>query len=632
MASNSAWFSSTRTIVIFLSSILFVYALCILPYQLTQMSKQNSTNLPVNLFFDQNSDIDIVSVSNLEKGEWQGVDSVNSDHGAASYWLTSALPTNNSKNSRLLLLNNNLLDQVDIWFITPPAQGSEIVSTYNANDAYYKSLIKPEQFLFEVPSVHRDLHVYIRIESKGPINTPIEIWSLTDFVEYSSLHKLFLGLFFGCMLAMALSNLYVYYATRNNLLLVYTGYVSAIAITIASLHGFGIQSIWPDNMWIQVRSEPIFSCISLIFILTLFINLLDLKANSTANYKTIRTIRYIFVGLLATSFILPNQIDINAVLVLILLASPIIFISSLTLSLQGNLVARYFCAACGVFLLTGITISLEYFGFNNTFIDPSYLLIVATIVEAFLLLLAISIRINQESIHTAKTRDIALKNEREAIKAKDDLIKEQEKNREELEYSIGERTLELEITLRELSEKNVELERLSAIDPLTGLMNRRYFDKRLIAECRRSKREMSNLSLAMLDIDHFKKINDTYGHLCGDHCLKEFATILKETIKRPSDIICRYGGEEFVIILPNTSLEGLAKLLEKVRKNVASKKINFEGQALTMTVSIGACSRAVLYDEQPHSIIAIADEQLYKAKESGRNCVMIKNYQIKDEI
>lgn len=625
--SNTDVMSPTRTISIVIGVILFVLSLAILPYHLTQISKQNSSELDVKLLIDNTANMNVEDVVILDKQQWETVDSFHLGLHSAPHWLSFTLPKEQSTNKHLLLINYSLLDHVDVWFMTTPENGSRVITQYKAGDTYPYShrVIKSEKFLFEVPTSTSDLHVYIRAESKGPINVPIQIWSANDFLEFSSLQKLFLGLFFGYMIAMALSNLYIYATSKNNLFLVYTAYVTSIALTLASLHGVAFRYLWPNNVWLQEIAVPIFACLTLIFVISLTINLLVLKVNSPNFFKALRGIRYVFIGLLCLSFVLPYEIVIKAVLVLIVLSSPFIFTSGAILALKGNTVARYFCGAWGVLLLSGIAIALENFGLYDSIIDASYLLMIGAITEALLLALAIAINFNEQLVSAKKTRDAALKSEQEAIEAKDELIDLQEKNRSDLEYSIEERTLELQIALRELSEKNRELEKLSAIDPLTGLMNRRYFDERIVAECRRSKREQSNLGIAMLDIDHFKNINDNYGHLCGDYCLKIFASTLQEVIKRPSDIICRYGGEEFVLILPNTDQDGLIMLLERVRKEVEAKKIIFEGQELQMTVSIGGCSRIVLSDDENNSIVAFADKQLYEAKESGRNRVVVKS-------
>lgn len=625
MAKEFSAMTKTRTSSIIAVVCFFVCILLILPYKLTQISKQNSNDLHASLWIDQRADTEIQDVYKLDEGQWSSASSFNFGLHAAPHWLKVRLEKNLTEDARFLLVNYGLLDEVSVWFLTPPQQGSEVITAYTAGDTFPFDMrsIKSEKFLFEVPRSDSDIYIYIRAASKGPINVPIEIWSANDYIEYSSLQKLFLGLFFGYMMAMALSNLYIYASTRNTLFLVYTGYVSSIAFVVASLHGIGFHYIWPNSIWFQEFAVPIFACLTLIFVVSLSINLLQLKTRSSDIYKTLRNIRSIYILLLFLCFMLPYAFIIKTVLVLLVLTMPVIFSAGLLLAAKGSLVAKYFCGAWGVLLLSGVSIAMENFGVFESPISSSYLLMVGAIIEALLLALALAVNFSEQLAIAKYTRDIALKSEQEAIEAKDDLIKLQEKNQIDLEYSIEERTLELEVALRELSEKNCELEKLSAIDPLTGLMNRRYFDKRIVAECRRSKRELSHLSVAMLDIDFFKKINDNYGHLGGDHCLKVFATILKETIKRPSDIICRYGGEEFVVLLPNTDQVGLTNILEKVRQNVESKKIIFEGRNIAMTVSIGGCSRVVATDDEKDLVVAFADKLLYQAKNSGRNCVVI---------
>lgn len=206
-------------------------------------------------------------------------------------------------------------------------------------------------------------------------------------------------------------------------------------------------------------------------------------------------------------------------------------------------------------------------------------------------------------------------------------IAERDSFQQELEYKVEERTLELEIALRELSDVNKELERLSSVDTLTEVMNRRFFDKRFLAEARRSRRERTTLSVAMLDIDYFKRINDEHGHLAGDECLKQFASLLKEYIKRPADVICRYGGEEFVVILPDTDFDGAARLMEKVRSVVEKVSVKVEQIDITFTVSIGLTCKVLGSEDERETVVAYADKLLYEAKQAGRNKVIAKPFQ-----
>jgi diguanylate cyclase (GGDEF)-like protein len=156
-------------------------------------------------------------------------------------------------------------------------------------------------------------------------------------------------------------------------------------------------------------------------------------------------------------------------------------------------------------------------------------------------------------------------------------------------------------------------------DQLTGLNNRTSFSQSLQHEWDLAKRYSAPFSLLMLDIDHFKKINDTYGHIIGDEALKAVAKIIKETI-RDSDAAFRYGGEEFVVLLNNTSEPGSSLLAERIRQNIANLVIPVEDSTLKLTISLGT---AVLSEsESGEELLKRADEALYQAKNSGRNCVV----------
>jgi diguanylate cyclase (GGDEF)-like protein len=380
--------------------------------------------------------------------------------------------------------------------------------------------------------------------------------------------------------------------------------------------------LWSNSVWFQERSIAFFACATLILIITFSIQVLDLKNTSTRAYRLLRAVRYVFFVLFALTFVLSYPVLLQSILIMIALTTPVILIASFRLAVQGNLIARYFSGAWAVLLISGIALTLENLGVYELPMDSSYLLMVGAIAETLLLALALAISFSTQYTEAENAKALAMKNERDAVAVKDELLALQEKTKEALEYSVGERTLELEIAMRELSEANRELERLSAIDPLTGLMNRRYFDKRLLGEFRRSRRERRAMSLAMLDIDYFKKINDNYGHLAGDECLKVFAGLLQKHIQRPADVICRYGGEEFVVILPNTDLQGASDLMEKVREVVHNTPVNFDNESIHLTVSIGLTSCVSGPDEQQALVIAHADKLLYEAKNNGRNQVI----------
>jgi diguanylate cyclase (GGDEF)-like protein len=193
---------------------------------------------------------------------------------------------------------------------------------------------------------------------------------------------------------------------------------------------------------------------------------------------------------------------------------------------------------------------------------------------------------------------------------------------DQLEDSIQQRTLELQITLTELADKNKQLEQQSTRDALTGVRNRAFFDQKLSAEIKRSRRERSTLGLLMIDIDHFKAINDNHGHLVGDLVIKEVANCLQQELKRSTDHLCRYGGEEFAIILPNTDNEGARVLAEQVRLCLANQRIQYEDLELSVTVSIGCYAAVAEINSNSADYIQAADTALYQAKHEGRNKVV----------
>ena len=178
----------------------------------------------------------------------------------------------------------------------------------------------------------------------------------------------------------------------------------------------------------------------------------------------------------------------------------------------------------------------------------------------------------------------------------------------------------------ELQKKNRLLEELSKKDGLTDLYNRRYFQERIADEFSRARRYDFPLSFIMFDIDHFKNINDRYGHQAGDEVLKTIARILVQHV-RDVDIPARYGGEEFALILPHTSLLNAAIVAERIRQQVMEEPVNFQGQQIDVTISLGV---AGIPDNNPssfHELIRFADDALYRAKQTGRNRTVISSSQ-----
>lgn len=178
---------------------------------------------------------------------------------------------------------------------------------------------------------------------------------------------------------------------------------------------------------------------------------------------------------------------------------------------------------------------------------------------------------------------------------------------------------------RRILDLETSLKQLALHDQLTGAYNRGYLDRQLSKEIQRSRRYDHPFSIIICDIDHFKDVNDRYGHQAGDQVLKELVTRINRSIRNENDWVARYGGEEFVLVLPETAPAGCLIVAERVRNLIADTPVMVQGVAVTVTVSFGAITienASLIGDMTMDAILGKADECLYRAKETGRNRVV----------
>lgn len=575
----------------------------------------------IEYLVDANNELDLSGVLDKAPQAWlsdpQGINSFGMS--SASHWFKFTLPQVDSKQSRLLEVAYPLLDHISLWFEVHDSLLAEFHTGDNL--PFSERPFANERFLFPVPRTEQLITVYVRVQTSGALRLAVNVWPELDYLAFASEYSIIMGLFLGFMLAIGISNLFYFITTRISIYAVYSGYVVFLALSLASLHGLGYKHLWSESPWFQQYALPMFANITVAFSIIFCDLLLDVKRYSVKLSRLLKLLALLFLLFVVLSLFVPLAL-INASFLFMLLASGLLIYSvGIWLWIKGVSLAGVYTLAWSVLFFAGFITCLDNLNVVKLDLPSDYLMVLGAAIETLLLALVLAINNNQQRQALQRAQNQLLAKAIQEKQNQQDMLELQENAKEDLEYKVQERTLELEIALRELSETNRELQEKTTLDALTGVRNRSYFDKKYLAEIRRSRRERTQLSVVMLDIDHFKNINDKYGHLVGDECIKSVANTLKNALKRPSDDLCRYGGEEFVLILPSTELAGAMSLVEQVRQTIAELIIKVDGFNISLTISAGIATGVANPHAAEDVILAAADQQLYLAKNSGRNNV-----------
>ncbi|MBB1475818.1 diguanylate cyclase [Shewanella vesiculosa] len=574
------------------------------------------------VYANQSNDIETLSqLLQQPENSWK---KLNTDQpykiGVKNYWVSFSIFTPNDHLARIIALDNPLLDSVKIYHLI----NGELVSTEVMGDTlpFKQRPLQSNIFLYPVNFEPGDTHTfYLKIDNKGTISLPLILWSSNDLTQLTETKNLFSGMQIGVLLAICLFSLFIALASASFSYSYYSGYVLGLTILSASIHGVSFRYLWPQWPIMQQYIFIIVIPLTLGFSLMFTEKVLQLKYH---NLKMLRICRIMAVLSFGLTIVMPfiNYSSALYVLVFVVLTiSTILMAFSLIQAFGGQRNAPLYAIGRMGFMLGCIVTGLIYLGLISTNISPQIPIMLGLTFEVITMAAVLALRYNDERKAKFEIQQHTLEQAQKLRETREEALRSEAENSEKLEKMVQERTLELEITLRELSEVNQKLTEQNTIDSLTGVKNRSAFDRRLIAEGRISRRQQTPMSLLMIDIDKFKNINDKYGHLGGDHTIRAIANTLSEYVKRPTDLVSRFGGEEFAIILPCTDIEGALLVAEQIRQAVSELNIVHNEDIIPVTVSIGISETIIDSDEHPMLLLEQADKALYQAKRSGRNQV-----------
>ncbi|OUS05974.1 hypothetical protein A9Q81_04325 [Gammaproteobacteria bacterium 42_54_T18] len=578
-----------------------------------------------------------MSVRDVIHGDYYWVESdkitVNLGFTTSAYWFRVSIQNMNIGNGEWLLEESYaLIDKLQLYVVR---QG-ETVDYRESGDSMPVSQrpVNHSRFLFPVqltPNSVTDL--YIRVENTEAMELTLRLWKEATFQISDRQTFMVDGFFYGLFSVMALYNLVIFFSVKERAYVFYVFYVVASMFFIGTQKGHFFLWFYPESPVFHHYTIPIVTVMMMATILLFFEHFLEVRRSFPKVWVTLNSL---MVTMILVTFALPfveYKLVISVVMVLLLILAVLSFFIVAKLALKGEKTAQVFLFGWVSLMICGVFLTLAKLGYVRNELIANYGLQIAFSFEIILFSLALSFRINEakeakviaeaqmeeERGGRIKAESQTLQKERELRRAREDALAQQKKLNENLEHTVRERTLELEETMEHLNKVNKELEELSVKDGLTGIFNRRYFDTKAEEEWDRAMRNPAMVSILLLDLDHFKAVNDNRGHQCGDKVLQVVARAIVDIACRPADVVARYGGEEFVVLLPSTTRDGAEHVAGLLVKHIADQRIMFEGKLVPVTVSIGLASVMPTISDKLDVLISGADEALYQSKENGRN-------------
>jgi diguanylate cyclase len=559
------------------------------------------------------SDVDILNFGLKDSVYWLRF-TVRNESALREHWLLElARPSMNS-----------------VFLYMPSSAGNGFTETKTGYVFPFSTRDVPhESFIFDLDlSPRSEQTCYLRVKDMS-LDLPLRIWSDHAFDLHDQNARVVIGLSFGALFAMLIYNIILLLSMRDLGYIYYAFFQAFLLLFLGSIQGYAPRYLWPNAIFLNFFAIPLFIALAMIF--QLLFTCEFLRFDSRAKWLDFICRALIFLFILS----IPPTLKIGAkTLTVVLPLFLIVQVYALFLGVwavwRRYKPARYYLFAWSIYLVIGFGAALQHMGwFTVAQIIPEQALQLGAVYLVIFQSFALADRINYYKQEHLNAQNNLILQQKETLSLKDELNTTLQNARLELENRVAQRTRELidlnvqlsaEITERKHAED--ELKRLASVDFLTGLFNRRHFFELARQEFVKSTRYNRPLSVVIFDLDIFKSVNDTYGHLVGDQALAHIGNLVHQITRKP-DIPARYGGEEFIILLPETGRDSAQIFAERLRHLVENSPVLCDGNLIHLTVSVGVSGKDDKGNTESFDhLISQADQALYKAKSAGRNRVI----------
>lgn len=560
----------------------------------------------------------IDDVRNLPNSAWQPVGRRDASFGytGSAYWLRVQLHNPEAKDMDwVLIIGNPLLDYLD-------AYGLDGERVYRSGDQrpFATRWIEHRQLLLPLRlAAGENRELILRMQTEGSANLSASLMTSATFNHHEQRMLLLQGLFFGALAAMLIYNLSIFVITRDRNYFWYSLFVASFGCYQFIQLGFALQWLWPNSLGWHQLSFPLSSAVTTLFGILFTYGVLDLKHASPRYTQVVNVLlgcTWLVIGLCVFG---PYQAALFGSFVLVVACAALACLFTLLRWREGYKPARLFAIGWFVLIAASLFSILSGTGLIANSLLTLHAQQIGGLIELTVFSIALAVRIRQAQSAQQLTQARLLAKEHQLCLEQARRMELQKQINDGLELRVTERTAALEQALSELSGAHQQLSELNRRDDLTGLFNRQTLNEELHRSLVQAVRSQRPMAILMMDLDHFKQVNDHHGHLAGDACLQHAAQRLQQRL-RAGDLLARFGGEEFVAVLSDTDLTGARDLAAQLRDDLARHPCIYQGQAIDLTISIGVCA-GIPDSADSEQLLQRADQALYRAKAAGRNRV-----------